>query len=423
MIQIKDTSAQDRQIKRRRRFPLAWISGAVLVLAGAGALWPSFQDYRNSEHSVSRQRLRLATVQLGPYVRDISVNGRAVAAFSPTLYSPAEGIAELAVAAGDVVSKDQVVVEIVSPELRNRWQQESASLSSLKVESERQAIDARQEALRLQQTVDLAAVSAQAAQREVERARRSWEKQLISEQDYERRQDELASAQLALSHARQDAGLANDRLSFETRASALAVERQQLVVDELQRQLDALQVRAPVSGVVGDLQIRPRDAVALNQALLSVVDLTALEIELDVPESYAEELSPGMDITLSYSGQDYPAQLRAISPEVNNNEVKARARFVDELPNGLKQNQRLSARIVLEAKDNALIVERGSFLENGNGRVAYVVEGNLAQRRNIQIGAISIAQVEILAGLNPGDTIIVSNTNSFDGAQQVLLND
>ncbi|GAB4192250.1 MAG: HlyD family efflux transporter periplasmic adaptor subunit [Wenzhouxiangellaceae bacterium] len=395
---------------------------ASTLLIGGWLTYPTLANYTNSDHAVSRSRLRFATVEQGPFVRDISVSGQAVAAVSPTLYSPADGTITLAVRAGDLVTADSTLATIDSPELRNRLLQELATLSRLQVTMERQRIDARQEALRLQQTADLARVRAQAAQRELQRASKSRDQQLISEQDYERKVDELTNARLALEHAEQDAELASERLSFEGRTSQLEVERQQLVVDELQRQSQALEIRSPVSGIVGDLQVEEKAVVTQNQPLITVVDLSALEIELNVPESYAEELSPGMPLTLTYSNQDYPAMLSGISPEVNDNQVIARARFNEAVPQGLKQNQRLTARIVLESKDQAVLVNRGAFIESGNGRVAYLVQGDVAVRRPIQVGAISIAQVEILSGLQPGETIIISNTSSFDSAQQVLLN-
>ena len=93
-----------------------------------------------------------------------------------------------------------------------------------------------------------------------------------------------------------------------------------------------------------------------------------------------------------------------MSPEVVNGEVNARLRFAEgKQPPGLRQNQRLSARIVLDTRRNVLMVERGPFLEQDGGRFAYVVDGSRAVRRPIQTGASSLAAVEIVSGLQPGE--------------------
>jgi len=60
-------------------------------------------------------------------------------------------------------------------------------------------------------------------------------------------------------------------------------------------------------------------------------------------------------------------------------------------------------------------------LENGNGRIAYVVRDGLAQKTAISTGARSLSSVEILAGLSVGDSIIISGTDQFNGADTVLI--
>ena len=114
--------------------------------------------------------------------------------------------------------------------------------------------------------------------------------------------------------------------------------------------------------------------------MLSVVDLSKFEVEIKVPESFARDLAIGMPAQLtSGNGEPYPGAVSAVSPEVVNGEVTARLRFADQQPPGLRQNQRLSARIVLDTRRNVLQVERGPFVEQDGGRFAYVMDGS--QRR------------------------------------------
>ena len=122
------------------------------------------------------------------------------------------------------------------------------------------------------------------------------------------------------------------------------------------------------------------------------------------------------------SGSDYAAQVAAVSPEVVNGEVTARLRFGDgQQPPGLRQNQRLSARIVLDRRDDVLMVERGPFLEQGGGRFAWVVHDGVAERRPIQAGASSLNAVEIVSGLAVGEQVIVSGADGFGDAQRVRV--
>jgi HlyD family secretion protein len=111
-----------------------------------------------------------------------------------------------------------------------------------------------------------------------------------------------------------------------------------------------------------------------------------------------------------------------VSPEVVNGEVNARLRFADgKQPPGLRQNQRLSARIVLDTRPDTLMVERGPFLEQDGGRFAYVVQDGSAVRRPIETGVSSLGAVEILSGLEPGERVVVSGSDQFDSAERVRI--
>jgi len=153
---------------------------------------------------------------------------------------------------------------------------------------------------------------------------------------------------------------------------------------------------------------------------MTVVDLTAFEVEADVPESYADDLGLAMPAEIHIGTAVYPATVVSVSPEIVENQVTTRLRF-SATPPGLRQNQRLTTRILLENKPNVLMVERGQFLESGAGRVAYVLEDDIAHRTPIELGARSLNAVEILGGLNEGDVIITSSIEAFERAETLLV--
>ena len=421
---IRDTAGQDRVLNRaparKRRFLIA--AGVTVAVAIATTLaWPTLTRFASAERSVPLERLRVATISRGDFVRDVAVRGRVVAAIKPTVYAPAQGTVTLAAQAGDTVTAGAVLAEIDSPELTSELNQELATLERLATEITRQDIEKKQQELTNQQAIDMARVAIQAAQRELRRAEASWGEQIISLQDYEKAKDDVSRAELEFQHARQKAGLESESLAFELQTRGLERDRQQLQVDELERRVAELSVRSPVSGMIGALNVDQKAAVAENQPLMTVVDLTAYEIEIQVPQEYGDDLALGMSVDISFGAQTYPGTITAISPEVRENQVNGRVRFAGDSPPGLRQNQRVSARILLESRSDALIVKRGPFLDSGGGRVAYVVEDGLARRQTIQIGAASIGEVEILAGLEAGQTIVISDLAQFEGAETILL--
>ncbi|NNE04710.1 MAG: HlyD family efflux transporter periplasmic adaptor subunit [Xanthomonadales bacterium] len=425
-MKIADTSGQDVAISEAPSWQKYWPLGAgvLVLLLAAWLLLPSLQRWASSSVTVPLDRLRLATVERGSLVRDASVQGRVVAAVSPTLFAPADGNISLQVDAGAEVLEGQVLAVLESPELQNRLQQEQATLDQLRVELQRQSIEAKQKSLDNRREIDEAKVTLVAAERERRRAESGFEIEAISQIDFEKTKDDLETARLSYEHAVANAELDEERLAFELETQQLQVDRQTLLVEDLTRQVKNLDMRSPVNGIVGNLLVEQKAAVARNQEVMAVVDLTAFEIEAQVPESYADDLGLGMPSEVLVGNQVYEATLVSISPEIIQNQVTTRIRFNDGMPPGLRQNQRLTARILMEEKNNVLTLQRGQFLDSGGSRVAYVLEDDrVARRRSIEVGARSLAAVEIVRGLEEGEVVIISSIDPFQSADSVLISD
>jgi len=423
-LNIADTSAQDVRLAprdpRRNQLIYAGMTVALVALIVIAAPWVN--RWANATISVPFERIRAATVVRGDLVRDVSVQGRIVAAVSPTLYATAPGNITLQAEAGEPVVAGQVLAIVDSPELASQLRQAEASLEQRKVELQRQRIQSRQQALEKRKAADLADVALVAAKREKRRADDANELGVIPVIDFEKAQDDLRNGELAYKHAIADADLFDERLAFELRASEFEVDRQELFVEDLQRQVDDLSIKSPVDGIVGDLLVDQKSAVSRDTPVMAVVDLTRFEIDALIPESYADDLAIGMATEIQVGGQRYKGQLVAVSPEIVNNQVASRVRFNGDGPTGLRQNQRLTTRILLAEHSNVLMVQRGQFLDSGAGHIAYVInEDRMAERRQIQTGVRSLGAVQIVAGLEPGDSIVISNLDPFRGAESVLL--
>jgi HlyD family secretion protein len=413
---IRDTSAQDVPIGAEKRKPwLKWLLGSGVIAALAAFMVSTLATWMSAEASVSADRIRTALVERGDLIRDLNVQGRVVAAVSPTLYSPATGVVTLEVQSGDSVDEGQVLATLDSPELRAQLLQEQAGLDRLEAELEREKIQARKAQVSSQQTIDLAKVKLNAAEREMRRADESIQTHAISEIDYERARDELARARVEHSHAVQDAQLESESLEFESRTRQLAVDRQQLVVAEISRRIEDLAIRSPVTGIVGNVAITQKAVVDENVPLITVVDLSAFEVEVRIPESYADDLGIGLGADVEHNLSQYRGELVSLSAEVVNSEVTGRIRFLGEAPPGLRQNQRVTVRVMMDELLDVLKVQRGSFTDSGSGRYAFVLgDDGLAVRRPIRLGARSVNEVEILSGLADGERIIVSSVAEFE---------
>ena len=420
---MRGTEGQDAPVnsatqigsKRRRRYVAIAVACLLLVLV---FVW-LVQRWAISNHVVSLDRVRMASVTRGHFVRDVSAQGTVIAPVSPTLFAIAPGTVSYAVRAGDTVKMGQVLATLDSPELSNEYKREQATLDSLDAAIAHQEIEIRRQLLTSQQQADLARVTIEAAERERKRADWAWDLKAIPERDYRRAIDDLSTAKLNYEHARATAALERESVVLDLRTRRLERERQALMVEDLKKRVSQLTVTSPVSGMVANLAQLDKTKVAESAPLVTVVDLSALEIEFEIAETYAGEIKPGMAAQISLGGHTEEGAVTTISPEVRQNEVTGRIRFATQ-PQGLRQNERASVRIVLDERADVVKFERGSLIDEVT-RAVYVVRGDRAVRVPVELGAASISEVEVVHGLAVGDRVIVSDTRDFADAPQIVL--
>ncbi len=428
-VSIRGTQTQDRVVASatttpdrgarllsllRRYWMLA--GGALLLLIAV--VW-SASAWLSSEKTISRDRLRTAVVARGPFVRDVAATGLVVAAVSPTLFAEAPGIVVYKARAGDTVKPGDVLGQVESAALTNEYERERATLISVEAALNRQSIEVRRQILKSSQDSDLAKVQITAAEREFKRAEEAWGIHVIPERDFKRAQDDLETAKLNYAHAVQTGGLEKDSLELELRAQRATRDAQALKVARLRERVDALTLKSPVAGIVATLTQAERAQVAENAPLVTVVDLSALEIEFQVAESYANEIRAGMNAEVTLDGRKLIGTVAGISPDVKNSQVTGRVRFAIQ-PGGLRQNQRASVRIVLDERADVLKVARSAF-QDSETRFVYVVRDDDAVRVPVEYGAAAIGEIEIRNGLRPGDEVVLSDMREYNDAPSVLI--
>jgi len=246
---IRDTSNQDVVVdpgpraRKRRLLLVGGASAAVVVLIVLVVL---IRAWASTSMVIPRERLRIATVARGAFIRDVSAQGTVVVADSPTLFASGVGTVTFLVKAGDAVKEGQVLATVDSPSLRSEYAREQAALDGLTVGLERSTIEARRQMLTEKQSTDLANTRIRATQRELERAQAAWDQGVIPKRDLDRAQDERDDARLTYDHAVANTKLQEDGLNFELKTKRVEIERQQLAVKVLARRVDALTVKSPV---------------------------------------------------------------------------------------------------------------------------------------------------------------------------------
>jgi HlyD family secretion protein len=404
---------------RRRRNYL--VAGSLAAAIAVGVLVKAL-TLAGTAKSVDRSRLTIATVTIGTFTREVAADGQVIAAVSPTLYATATGTVSLKVHAGDAVTKGETVAILDSPGLTASLSQEEATLESDRLDWQRAQLEARSGLAQLRQLYKQAEVDEATAQRTLDRSREAFKLGSYTELRMLEAQDDLQKAQFALAQAKLNYDQRPTQNRFDIGSKRALLDRQQALVADLRRQVAALQIVSPVAGRVGSVQVADRATVAKDVALLTVIDLSALEVEIQVPESLVRDLAPGMAADIEGDGRRWRGSLSAVSPQVVDGQVVTRVRFTGDEPEGLRQSQRMSVRILIDRRENVLTIDRGTFMDQDSG-FAYVVHGNIVQRQPVRLGAASLEKVQILGGVSAGEQMVVSGAEALNGAARVIITD
>jgi HlyD family secretion protein len=425
MSMIADTQSQDETILVAKKKLSKKLMLILLVISTLLYLvFPTFSQWYSSIPSVASDSLTIASVIRGDLVRDVAVSGKAVAANAPQLYNTEEGQITLLSKPGETVKQNQIIARVVSPELEALIKQQESTLEQLSINTNRGILEDKVAQLDLESNMNTAQSALNVAKREKQRAKISFKKQIISEIDWMKSLDTLADATLFFEHAKKRVDLAKERLEFERKNRDFLVKKQQLILNELVRRHEALEIKAPLNGVVGNWLVAQKNTIVANTAIMTIVDLSEYEAELSVPEFYADDLGLGLIVAMQISGQQISGEIIAISPEIKGNQVKVRAKLTSLIDIQLRQNQRINARIEFEKKSHVLMVKRGAFIGALAAQFAFIkLDDNTAKKIAITTGAKSVEYVELTSGVAENDQIIISDYQNFNHADQIYLTD
>src|ERR1041385_5840966 len=253
---IENTSSMDRAVvapQRNPRLIAAIAVGAIVLLVAA---FPTIRRWTAADRAVDASALRFGTVTRGDLLRDLSVQGRVVAALSPTLFSQGQGIVALRTRAGSQVKQGDVLAVIDSKELQAALDQAKSQLLTSRAELDRQRIVSRQSEMRLKQGGDPAGLRLAAAKRQLERVERTFKEGLSNKADYEAAQDNVRIAAMELDQATSERELSRETNGFEVATREQQVRRQESVTGELQKRFDGLTIRAPFDGMVSTVSVQ-----------------------------------------------------------------------------------------------------------------------------------------------------------------------
>jgi HlyD family secretion protein len=259
------------------------------------------------------------------------------------------------------------------------------------------------------------------ARRVLRRNREIAESGLVSDQELERSETEVKVLAARLDLARQQVEAAGRR------------------IEQAERSLDNCTVRAPFAGIAVSKDAQVGEIVSPVSAgggftrtgISTIVDMESLEIEVDVNEAYIARVRPGQPVEATldaYPDWKIPAKVRTTIPTADRQKATVKVRIAFDaldpriLPDmGVKVAFLASPQERDAAVEPRALVPRGAVRKDKDASIVFVVKGDRLERRAVQVGGTTGADAQILAGLQPGETVVVRGPDSLANGQRVRV--
>lgn len=410
-----------RQAPDRRRRRILYAAGGVALAAGATVALATLEP---AAPTVERGSVWIDSVRRGPLVIQVRGPGTLVPEQMRWVTAVTAGrVEQRLVQPGETVTPETVLLVLSNPDVQ---------LEAL--ESERQLTQALADAVNLRVSLETQRLNQQAVVASVEAEERDarrqgvaaetlLSKQLISRNEASRLLDQASELATRLAVERQ-------RLALYTGVidSQLSMQRAQIArlraVHEFQRdRVRSMEVRAGAAGVVQEVPLEIGQWAQSGATLARVVEPGRLKAVIRIPETQARDVAVGQVASIDTRNGIVTGRVVRIDPGAVNGTVTVDVAFDGPLPRGARPDLTVDGTIEIDRINDALFVGRPAYGEpNGTvGLFRLTPDGDAAERVTVQLGRGSVNAIEIRAGLEAGDEVIISDMSRHEGADRVKL--
>ena len=406
--------------KRKKRIVL--ISGAVILLVLATV---ALSRLKPAVPSVDRSTVWVDTVKRGPMVRQVRGLGTLVPEDIRWIATNTEGrVEKIVVRPGAHVEPDTVLLELSSPELEQaardaefKFKAAEAELVTLRATLQRALLDQESSTARVHSEL-------QQARMESETNDNLKKNGLVS--DLVWKTSKVKADDLAIRDAIEQKRLAFSRDSIEPQLASKQAEVDQVrqTAQLKVKQVEALHVRAGMSGVLQQLPVEIGQRVTPGANLARVADPTKLKAQIKVAETQAKDVQTNQVASIDTRNGIVGGHVVRVDPAVEQGTVTVDVAIDGELPKGARPDLSVDGTIELERLDNVVFVGRPAFGQENNtvGIFKLVPGSSEAVRTPVKLGRSSVNTIEILSGLEPNDQVILSDTSTWDSHDRIRLN-
>ena len=406
--------------KRKRRIMLIAASALGLILATV-----AISRLKPAVPSVDRSTVWVDTVKRGPMVRQVRGLGTLIPEDIRWIPANTEGrVEKINIWPGTKVEPGDVILELSSPELEqsaheaeSKAKAAEADLATSRATLQRELLDQESKTAAAHSAFEQAKMERQTNDQLAKNglvAELVYKTSKIKEAECEK-SDEIESKRLTF---------ARDSIEPQLAAKQATVDQANQLAKLKLDQVEALHVRAGMSGVLQQLPVQIGQRLKVGDNLARVADPTKLKAQIKIAETQAKDIQIGQKAVIDTRNGVANGHVTRVDPAVEQGTVNVEVAFDEALPKGARPDLSVDGTIELEHLDDVIYVGRPAFGQENNtvGMFKIVTGSSEAVRTPVKLGKSSVNTIQILDGLQPGDQVILSDTSAWDAHDRIRLN-
>lgn len=414
----------DIQLEKKkgiRRKHLPYIAGGAALLALV--LWIIFGNHASTLR-VDARSLSIGEVKRDQFNDFVRVDGQ-VQPITVVQLSPEEGgiVQELVVEEGAQVHRGDVIVRLSNSNLELQILNAEAELAEKQNLLRNTQVAMEQDRLRnktekLQLDLDITRRLRTYRQQE-----QLYNEKLIAREDYVQAKEDYELARrkhaLIVERLKQDSLYRSIQMS-QMEDNLSNMRRNVLLIRERK---DKLEVRSPIDGELGLLDVVLGQNVQPGQKIGQINDLSDYKVEALIDEHYIDRVRTGLNATFDRQGAHFALTVRKVYPEVRDGKFRTDFVFTGERPDNIRSGQTYYINLELGQPTECVMIPKGTFFQSTGGNWIFVVDrdGKRAYRRKIKIGRQNPQYYEVTEGLEPGERVIVSGYESYKNSEVLVI--
>ncbi|MGA8043502.1 MAG: HlyD family efflux transporter periplasmic adaptor subunit [Terracidiphilus sp.] len=412
--------------KKRRRAAL-YGAGAVLLLAGVAV---GITRLKPAAPTVDRSIIWTDTVKRGPMIRQVRASTGALVPREDSIeLIPAQTdatVVRIRALPGAQVTPNTILMDLADPQLEQELL--NARLALKAAEADYKSLQGSLESTLMDKKAAAAQVSADYTQDKLQAQtdKALFELGVISGLAYNKSKG--TADQLSEQHKLSQEQLDVNKQAIEVQlASAQAkVEQAKALLDLYAKQAAALEVRSTISGTLAPLTVplQVGQHVSAGTSLAEVIQRDKLKAALQIAETQARDIQIGQPASIDTHNGVIPGHVIRIDPAVVNGTRTVDVMLDGSLPPGAVPQLSVDGTIDLERLKDVLYVGRPA-LGNENSSLSLFKldpDGKGATRVTVKVGHASVNDIQVLSGLEEGDSVILSDMSRYDNVDRIRLN-